>query len=41
MLTEAQHRMQILALMKIGLGETQAELLLQHGDEALKALMTS
>jgi uncharacterized coiled-coil protein SlyX len=40
MVADAQHRAQILALMKIGLGEAQAEVLLQHGDEALKALTT-
>jgi hypothetical protein len=41
MVADARHRAQILALMKIGLGEAQAEILLQHGDEALKALTTS
>lgn len=35
---DAKRRNQILSLMKIGLGENQAELMLRHGEEALKAL---
>ena len=35
---DAQRRAKLLALMKIGLGEAQAEAVLKHSDEAIKAL---
>ena len=40
MASDANHRNKVLSLMKIGLGEVQAEMVLHRGDEALKALMS-